>query len=129
RRPLRAGPVAATGGYSPPLRVFHLDFEHVDGIHIGAAEGGGALRLAGDGAAVAEDIHIGEGHVHGHGAQLPPLGVEVVAVPHLVAPVAAALAQAVAEGNADSGPIHHNRLLAAFPHHIIVLWMLSPPWP
>src|SRR5699024_12005368 len=55
------------------------------------------------------------------------LGVEVHAVPHPVAPVAAALAQPVDEGNTDSGSFHHIRLLAVFPHYIIFLWMLSPP--
>ena len=51
--------------------VRHLDPKHIDGVHIGAAEHRRARRLAGDGTAIAENIHIGKGHMHGHGTELP----------------------------------------------------------
>ena len=91
---------------SPAPILEPFEKEHIGGIRIRTTEACSAGRLAWKRAAVAQDVHIGEGHVHGHGAQLSPFRVKVEAVPHLVPPVAAAGTLPVDQCDPDSRPFH-----------------------
>ena len=86
----------------------HFCLEHHDGIRIAAAELGGAFGLAGNLASIPEDIDIGKGAVHGHGANLAPVFIEIEDFPYMVAPVAAHYPSPVRHCDPDlrSAPFH-----------------------
>ena len=98
-----------------PLCLFlHVNAEDVDGLHVRAAETELVGTAGRELASVPEDVDVREGHVHGHGAQLPSLGVEVKAVADLVAAVAAVGAQLVHNGQGDAGFLHGRSSLDVF---------------
>ena len=83
------------------LFFHHFCLEHHDGVRIAAAELGRTFRLAGDRSPVPQDVDVRKGAVHGHGADLAPILVEIEHFTDMVPPVAPHFAPPVRNGDPD----------------------------
>ncbi len=91
---------------NPFLFAYDFGFEYVNDIHIGTAEHSRPCRLPGNGAAIAENIDIRKGYVHGHGAEFSPLRIVVKRLSYAVSAVASALADFIDNCNPYLRPLH-----------------------
>lgn len=87
------------------------NLEHVDGLYVGATERGGASRLSGNLAPIAQNVDVGKGHMRRHGAELSSLGIKVKAVAHAVATMAGQGPQPVYQLDVDARPCAHRLML------------------
>jgi hypothetical protein len=83
-----------------------INTEYVDHVCVRAAEAEVSLAAGRELSTVTQNVHIGEGHMHGHRAKVPPLGIKVEAVPDLMSPVTAPLAHTVNQGEGDFRTFH-----------------------
>ena len=81
--------------------LLNIQTEHIDHIHIRAAEADLAVAGSGRCAAVAENIDVRKSNMHGHGAELATVGVVVEGISDLVTTVATALANSIYQGYLD----------------------------
>lgn len=81
--------------------IYSFNPEHIDRLHIRAAEEGCPLFLSrlGDFPAISEDVYIWEGHMHGHGTEFSPFAVKIPGISRAMAPMAGAGPFPVHAGN------------------------------
>ena len=88
--------------YEPPWQsLLYLNAKHIDHIAVRAAELDSPIGGGGGRTAVAEDINVGKGHVHGHRAELVPAAVEGKDISNLVTMVAAMVSFLFYQGEFD----------------------------
>lgn len=90
-----------------------FQLEDIDDIGIGTAEAEVSVLACGQIAAIAQDIDIGESHVHGHGAERAPLGIKVEGVSDLVTAVAAAGSFLIHQGDCNLRFFHDSASISS----------------
>ena len=87
--------------------LLNVQPEHIDHIHIRAAEVNFAVAGCGRCAAIAEDIDVRKGNVHRHGAESATLGIVVKGISYFVTTVASMFSNPIYQGNLDLGFAHN----------------------